>query len=332
MGVTRPRPALLKALRFAPRVFAYAALCTGVAAAQPYPAKSLRLIVPQPPGGSTDLLARPLAQRMGDAFGRIVVVDNRSGAGSTIGTAMVADAPPDGYTLLVVAASFTTNPSLYKKLPFDPVRDFAPVTMLTSIPSILVVHPSLPVKSVKELIALAKFRPLQLNFGSSGIAGGTHMSMELFKYHTGIEMVHVPYKGGSSAVVGLVSGEVHLMLATIPTVLLYIKSGKLRGLAVSTEKRSSVVPDVPTITESGAPGYEYASWVGMLAPAKTPEAVITRLNAEVIKVLNLPEMKAMVAQDASEIVGNMPALFAAIIKMEITRSIDVNKVARIRAD
>lgn len=303
-----------------------------MAAAQGYPVKSIRLVVPQPPGGSTDLLARPLAQRLGDAFGRIVVVDNRSGAGSTIGTTLVAESAPDGYTLLIVAASFTTNPSLYKNLPFDPARDFAPITMLTSIPSILVVHPSLPVKSVRELIALAKNRPGQLNFGSSGIAGGTHMSMELFKYHTGIQMVHVPYKGGSSAVVGLVSGEVHLMLATIPTVLPFIKSGKLRALAVSTARRSSVVPEVPTIAESGAPGYEYASWIGLLAPAKTPQAIISRLNAEAVKALGTPEMKASLAQDASEIVGNSPGQFAATIKTEIARWINVNKVARIRAD
>jgi tripartite-type tricarboxylate transporter receptor subunit TctC len=300
--------------------------------AQPYPTKQIRIIVPQPPGGSTDLLARPLAQRIGDSFGRIVVVDNRAGAGSTIGTALAAEAAPDGYTLLVVAASFTTNPSLYKNLSYDPARDFAPITMLTSIPSLLVVHPSLPVKTVKDLIALAKTKPSQLNFGSSGIAGGTHMSMELFKYETGIRIEHVPYKGGSSAVIGLVSGEVQLMLATIPTVLPYIKMGKLRALAVSTERRSSVVPEVPTIAESGAPGYEYASWIGLLAPAKTPQAIVARLNAEAIKAINSPEMKSMLAQDASEIVGNTPEQFASIIKTEIARWINVNKVARIRAD
>lgn len=308
------------------------AFCACAAIAQPYPTKQIRIIVPQPPGGSTDLLARPLAQRIGDSFGRIVVVDNRSGAGSTIGTALAAEAAPDGYTLLIVAASFTANPSLYKNLTHDPARDFAPITMLTSIPSLLVVHPSLPVKSVKDLIALAKAKPSQLNFGSSGIAGGTHMSMELFKYETGIEMVHVPYKGGSSAVIGLVSGEVHLMMATIPTVLPYIKMGKLRALAVSTERRSGVVPEVPTIAESGAPAFEYASWIGLLAPAKTPQAIIARLNAEAIKAINSPEMKNMLAQDASEIVGNTPEQFASIIKTEIARWINVNKVARISAN
>ena len=304
----------------------------GAATAQAYPTKPPRLIVPQSAGGSTDQVARPLAQQMGAALGQSVIVDNRPGAGSVIGTDVVAKSAPDGYTLLAVAASFSMSPSLYKKLPFDPIRDFAPISLLSSLPNILVVHPSLPVKSVKELIAFTKARPGQLNFGSSGMATGTRMSMELLKHMTGIEMVHVPYKGGAPSVTALMSGEVQVTLATISTALPHVKSGRLRALAVSTARRSPAAPEVPAIAESGVPGYDYASWIGLLAPAKTPPAIISRLNAEAVKALQTPEIKAILAAEGSEPVGNSPEQFAAILMTEVARWAKVVKAAGIKAD
>jgi tripartite-type tricarboxylate transporter receptor subunit TctC len=269
---------------------------------------------------------------MGAALGQSVIVDNRPGAGSVIGTDVVAKSAPDGYTLLAVAASFSMSPSLYKNLPFDPVRDFAPISLLSSLPNILVVHPSLPVKSVKELIAFAKARPGQLNFGSSGMATGTHMSMELLKHMTGIEMVHVPYKGGAPSVTALMSGEVQITFATISTALPHVKSGRLRALAVSTARRSPAAPEVPTIADAGVKGYDYASWIGLLAPAKTPPAIVSRLNAEAVKALQTPEIKAILAVEGSEPVGNSPEQFAAILNTEVARWAKVVKSAGIKAD
>lgn len=257
-------------MNFSLRPFYSVSLClslihAGAAAAQAYPTKPIRFIVPQSAGGSTDLDARKVAQRLSEALNQTAIVDNRPGAGSVIGTDLAAKAAPDGYTLLAVAASFAMSPSLYQKLPFDPVRDFAPISILSALPNIVVVHPALPVKSVKELIAFAKARPGRLNYGSSGLATGTHMSTELFKYMTGIEMVHVPYKGGAPAVTALLGGQVQLNFATITTALPHVKAGKLRPLAVTTARRSAAVPEVPTVAESGVPGYDYASWIGMLA-------------------------------------------------------------------
>ena len=313
-------------------LMAMALMYAGVANSQAYPTKPLRLIVPQSAGGSTDQVARPLAQQMGAALGQSVIVDNRPGAGSVIGTDAVAKSAPDGYTLLAVAASFSMSPSLYRNLPFDPVRDFAPISLLSSLPNIMSVHPSLPVKSVKELIAFAKARPGQLNFGSSGVATGTHLSMELFMYMTGIKMVHVPYKGGAPSVTALLSGEVQVTFATISTALPHVKSGRLRALAVSTARRSPVAPEVPTIAESAVPGYDYASWIGLLAPAKTPQPIIARLNAEAVKALQTPEIKAILAVEGSEPVGNSPEQFAAILKTEVARWARVVKAAGIKAD
>ena len=313
-------------------LMAVALIQAGAATAQAYPTKPLRLIVPQSAGGSTDQVARPLAQHMGAALGQSVIVDNRPGAGSTIGTDVVAKSAPDGYTLLAVAASFSMSPSLYRNLPFDPVRDFAPISLLSSLPNILSVHPSLPVKSVKELTAFAKTRPGQLNFGSSGVATGTHLSMELFMYMTGIRMVHVPYKGGAPSVTALMSGEVHITFATISTALPHVKSGRLRALAVSTARRSPAAPEVPAIAESGVPGYDYASWIGLLAPAKTPPAIISRLNAETVKALQTPEIKAILAAEGSEPIGNSPEQFSAILKTEVARWAKVVKAAGIKAD
>lgn len=302
------------------------------AAEQPYPIRPVRIVVPQSAGGSTDLVARAVAQRLSEAFKENVIVDNRPGAGSLHGTDLVAKAAPDGYTLLVVAASFTINPSLRKSLPFDPARDFAPVSQLVSLPHILVVHPSLPVKSVKELIALAKAKPGQLNFGSSGIATSTHLAAELFMHNAGIKMVNVPYKGGAPGMTALLSGEVHLYFATISTALPHIKAGKLRALGVTSAKRSTAAPGYPTIAEAGVPGYQHQSWVGMLAPAKTPRPIITKLNAEVVKIVQAPEMKALLLREGLEAAGDSPDEFAQDIKTEIAKWQKLTKAAGIKPE
>lgn len=306
-------------------------LFAGGAQAQPaWPAKPVRMIVPQSPGGSTDLVARPLAQLLGVAFGQTVLVDNRPGAGSVIGTEIVARAAPDGYTLLVIAASFTATPALHQKLPFDSQRDFAPIVVLSAFPNLLVVHPSVPVKTVQELLALARARPGALNFGTSGAATGTHMSMEMFMHMTGTKLVHVPYKGGAPSVQALMSGEVQVNMATISTALPQVRAGRLRALAVTSLRRSSVLPDLPTVAESGVPGFDYASWTGMLAPAKTPMAVISRLNAESVRAMQGPEMKALLATEGAEPVGSSPQQFAEQIRTEIARWTQVVKAAGIR--
>jgi len=304
----------------------------GAAISQTYPTRTIRIIVPQSAGGSTDLVARPLAQQLTEAFKQAVVVENRPGAGSVIGTDLVAKAAPDGYTLLAVAASFSMSPSLYAKLPFDPVRDFAPITLLSAFPNILVVHPSLPVKSVQELVAYARARPGQLNFGSSGMATGTHLSMELFKNMTGIEMVHVPYKGGAPSVNALLAGDVQVTLATISTALPHVKAGKLRALAVTTAQRSVAAPEVPTLAESGVPGYDYSSWIGLLAPAKTPAAIIARLRTETARIVRTPEMRAILALEGAEPVGNSPEEFTALIGTEVGRWRKVVAAAGIKPD
>ena len=299
-------------------------------AAPGYPARPVRVIVPQSAGGSTDLAARIVMQRMSEAMGQTFVVDNRPGAGSLNGTETVAKAAPDGYTLLAVAASFSINPSLHERLPFDPIRDFAPITRLAALPHILVVHPTLPVKNVKELVALAKAKPGELNYASSGVATSTHLAAELFKHLTGTHMVQVPYKGGAPGIVGLVSGEVQLYFATISTALPHVKSGKVRALAVTSAKRSVVAPEYPTIAEAGVRGYEHASWVGVLAPAKTPPAIVNALNAEAVKAVGREDVRNALLKDGLETVGDSPQEFAAVIKAEVAKWMKVVKAAGIK--
>jgi tripartite-type tricarboxylate transporter receptor subunit TctC len=291
--------------------------CAAGASAQTYPTRVVRIIVGQSAGGSTDLVARPIAKLLGESLGQPVIVDNRPGSGSLIGADAVAKSAPDGYTLLMVAASFTISPAMYKQLPFDPIQDFAPVTQVSAFPNILVVPASSPIRSVAEFIAYVKARPGQLNYGSSGIGTGTHLSTEMLKYMAGLDMVNVPYKGGAPSVAALLGGQVQVVLATISTSLPHVKTGQLRALAVTTGKRWPSVPDIPTLAESGVPGYDYASWVGMLAPAKTPVAVVQRLWKETDRAARSPEMKKILAQEAAEPVGNSPDEFAAIIRREI---------------
>ena len=305
---------------------------TAFAQAQSYPNRPVRLIVPQSPGASTDLTARLIAQKLTPALGQNVIVDNRPGAGSIVGTEIVAKAVPDGYTLLVVASSITLNPTLHKNLPYDPVRDLTPITQLSAFPNILVVHPAVPVKTVKELVALAKAKPGSLNYGSSGAATGTHLSAELFKYMTGVDMVHVPYKGGGPAVQALLGGQVQLNFATIVSVLPHMRGGKLRGIAVTTARRSPAAPEIPTIAEAGVPGYDHGPWNGFLAPAKTPRAVIARLNEETARILQQPDVKSVFMNEGAEPVGNKPEEFAAIIREETAKWAKVIRAAGIKAD
>lgn len=299
------------------------------AMAQDYPTRPIRLIVPQSAGGSTDLIARLLAQKMGDALGQSIVVDNRPGAGSVNGTETAAQAAPDGYTLLTVAASFTITPALHKKLPFDSVRDFAPISQVATLPHILIVHPSVPVKSVKDLIALAKAKPGDLNVATSGIATSTHLAAELFMHLTGTKMVTVPYKGGSPSMTAMLAGQCQVNFAALSTALPHVRAGKVRALAVSGGKRSVTTPEYPTIAEAGVPGYEHSSWVGLLAPAKTPQPILTRLSAEAVKAAQAPDTRPYLLKSGMEPVGSTPAEFGQVIKTEIAKWQKIVKAAGI---
>ena len=309
-----------------------ALFATGMSAgAQQYPTRPVRLIVPQSAGGSTDVVARVIAQRMTETLRQNVIVDNRPGAGSLNGTELVAKAAPDGHTVLVVAASFTINPAIRKDLPFDPIHDFTPVSQLVTLPHILVVHPSVPATSVKELIALAKSKPGVLNYGISGIATSTHMAGELFMHMTGTQMVGIPYKGGAPGMTALLGGQIQLYFATISTAIPHIRSGKLRALGVTTAQRSVAAPEFPTIAEAGVPGYEHSSWVGMLAPAKLPQSVLSKINGESVKAVQSQDLKALLLRDGLEAVGSSPREFERIIKSEITKWMKVAKAANIKA-
>lgn len=289
------------------------------AAAADWPQRPVRLIVPYAAGGSTDLVARLVGARLSERLGQQFVLDNRTGAGTIIGTEIAARATPDGYTLLVVAASLSISPAVRKKLPFDVERDFAPITQMVDLPHYLVVHPSVAAKSVKELIALAKAKPGELNYASSGIATSTHMAAELFRYMTKTDMTHVPFKGGGPGIIAMIAGQCHLYFATISTALPHVRAGKLRGLAVTSAKRSVAAPDVPTMAESGVPGYSHSSWVGLLAPAKTPQPILARLHSETVKILNAPEVKQLLLREGLEVNGNTPQQFAADLKAEIAQ-------------
>jgi tripartite-type tricarboxylate transporter receptor subunit TctC len=292
----------------------------GALAAEPYPSKPIKLIVPFPAGGTTDLVARTVGQEMTKTWGQQVVVENRPGAGGNIGSEAAAKSPADGYTLLMgTVGTHGINPSLYKKLPYDAVKDFAPITLATSGPNILVVHPSLPAKSVKELIAYAKANPGKLNFASSGNGTSIHLCGELFKTKTGVQMTHVPYKGSAPALTDLIGGQVQLMFDNMPSAWPHVKTGKLRALAVTTAKRSQTAPDLPTIAESGVPGFDATSWFGLLAPAGTPKEIVTKLNKEAVRILKMPEVKERLLAQGAEPVGNSPEQFAAHIKAEIEK-------------
>ena len=293
-------------------------VAAAVAQGTAYPAKPVRIVVPSSPGGGTDILARVLAQKLSESQGQQFVVENRPGAGQVIGIEAVARSAPDGYTLLMAASAIVINEVLYAKPPYDTLRDFVPVTLGASLPNILVVHPALPVKSVRELIALAKARPGQLNYSSAGSGTSPHLSMELFRLMAGITLTHVPYKGTGPATVDLVAGQVQLSMPNVLTALPQIKGGKLRGLGVTSAKRATGLPDIPAIAET-LPGYEAIQWYGLLAPAGTPREIVNKVQAETARILVLPEVKARLAADGADAVGNRPEEFAAYIRTEIAK-------------
>ena len=302
------------------------------AAAQGYPVRPVRLVVPQTPGSSTDIIARLVAQRLGDRLGQAFIVDNRAGAGSLIGIELVARAAPDGYTLLVVASSITIHPVLHDKLSFDPIRDFAPITQLASYPNILVMNPGVPAKSVKELIQLARAKPGQLNVGSSGAGTGTHLSAELFRSMTGVQWTYIQFRGGSPALAALLGGEVQLSFATMPLVLPHARSGKLRALAVTSGRRSQAAPDLPTIAESGVPGYDHSAWNAMFAPARTPRGIVQKLNQEVRGVLATSDVRDRLLADGAEPLSSTPEEFAAVINAELVKWARIVRQTGVKAE
>ena len=297
-----------------------------------YPSRPIRIVVPQSPGASTDLTARLIAARLTEIFKQTVIVDNRPGAGTISGTEIVTKAAPDGHTLLVVASSLTISPSLYTKLPYDPVRDFTPVTQLSKFPNLLAAHPSFAAKTLNDVITLAKAKPGTINYASAGTGTGTHMSAELLKQMTGIDIVQIPYKGGGPAAIAAIGGQTQLIIGTTVGLLPHVRSGKLKAIAVTSPKRSAVAPEIATFAESGAPGYEHEPWNGLLAPAKTPAGIIAKLNAEVVRLLAAPEVKKIFANEGAEAVGNSPEAFAAIVKSETAKWAKVIKTAGIKID
>jgi tripartite-type tricarboxylate transporter receptor subunit TctC len=297
----------------------------GTALAQTYPVKPVRIIVPSSAGGGTDIIARVLAPELSKRLGQQVVVDNRPGAGTMIGMEIAAHSPADGYTLLMGLSTLAINSALYKKVPYDPMSDFAPITLATTSASILVVHPSLPVKTLKELIAFARARPGQLNYASAGTGTYPHMTYELFLSMAKVKMVHIPYKGTGPAMVDMIAGQVASMAATVITGMPHIRSGRLRPLGITSLKRSAVAPDIPTVSEAGLPGFESLQWYGLLAPANTPKDIVNRLNKEMVQILQLPDIRKRFAMDAVDTVGNTPEEFARHIRAELDKW---EKVAR----
>jgi tripartite-type tricarboxylate transporter receptor subunit TctC len=303
------------------------------ALAQNYPVKPIRFIAPNLPGGPTDILARLIGQNLAESLGQPVVIENRAGAGGNIGTEVAAKAPPDGYTLVTGNnATFGANVSLYKRLGFDPVKDFAPVVLVASQPNILVVHPSLPVTSVRQLIALAKARPGQLNYSGSGMGAAAHLAAELFKSMSGTDIVHISYKSAAPALTDLIAGQTQLMFATSLSVMPYVKANRVRALAVTTAKRARIIPELPTIAEAGVPGFEAATWHGVLVPAGTSTAIIDRLNAEINRMLQLPDVRDRLTALGAEIIGGTPKEFADHIQREIPKWAKVIKDAGVRLE
>jgi tripartite-type tricarboxylate transporter receptor subunit TctC len=295
-----------------------------------YPNRAVRVIVPSSPGGGTDILTRILTPGFSERLGQQVIVDNRPGAGSIIGNDIVAQSSPDGYTLLMGISTLAILPSMHKKLPYDAFRDLAPITLTVSAPNILVVHPSLPVKSVKELIAFARKHPGELNFGSAGLGTNPHLSMELFLSMAKLKMVHIGYKGSAPAMVDLLAGQVTTMMSTMLSGLPHVRSGRLRGLGVTGSARVSVLPDLPTIAEAGLPGYEAVQWYGLFAPAKTPSAIIAKLHGAMVAVLRTPAIKEKFAGDGADLGGNSPEEFSRFLHRETDKWTKVVRASGIK--
>ena len=307
--------------------------CAQAALAQSYPTKPVRVVIPFPPGQATDVIGRLVSQKLGESLGRQFVIDNKPGANGVIGIESVVQAPADGYTLLVTpSGSLVINPSLYSKLSYEPLRDLAPIALLGLVPLVVVAHPSVPASSIPELVALAKAKPGVLSYASSGPGSAQHLAMELFKWRTGADILHVPYKGSAPAVSDLVGGQIPLMFDTIASSLPFINNGRLKALAVGLASRSVVLPNVPTMDEAGVKGFQVAGWAGMLAPAKTPPAIIQQLNAEVLRILGQAETKDKIVSLGMEPANTTPDAFAAFMKSETAKWAQAVKLAKVRLD
>ena len=314
-------------------IFVLLALSGLAAAADSYPTRPVRLIAPFSAGGGVDIVARYLALKLTEKWGQQVVVDNRTGATGIIGTEIAAHSPPDGYTLILGnAATHAVNVSLFKKLPYDAVKDFAPVTLIGRVPEMLVVHPALPAANVRELIALAKAKPGELAFGSAGAGSPPHLAGELFQFLAKVKLVHVPYKGSAPALADLIGGQISMYFSNILSAVPFVKSGRLRGLGVTSEKRSVVAPEIPTIAESGLPGYEDYNWYGILAPKGTPKAIVTQLHADIVAVVRGRDMEERLTKDGAEVIASTPDEFARFIREEIDRYARIVKASGLRAE
>jgi len=297
-----------------------------------FPDRQLRILVGYTPGGGTDILARAVGQKLQESMGKPVVIENRPGASTVLATELLAKAAPDGYTMAMATSTHALNTSFYPKLPYDPIRDFSPVIFVASIPNVLLLHPSVPAKSVNELITYAKARPGQINYGTTGHGGPYHLAAELFNSMAGTQLVHVPYKGAAPAALGLIAGEVTVMFGNAVSMMPHVKAGKIRALAVTSAKRSSTFSDLPTIAEVALPGYEFTSWFGLLAPARVPAPIIAKLNSEVQRALDSADMKQRFANEGGDLIGGPPERFMDHIKAETTRWAKVIKEANIKIE
>ncbi len=303
------------------------------AQAQEYPSKPIRMIIPFVPGGANDVFGRLAGIKITEALGQQVIVENRGGAGGSVGMELAAKAPPDGYTLVLGnIANLSVNPTLYRKLSYNPVTDLQPITLMAKLPSILVVHPSLPAKNIKELIALARAQPAWLTFGTGGGGSGSHLTMELFKLQSKIDLVHIPYKGVGPAMIDLLAGQITMSFGAVPGVGPYVRSARLRGLGVTSAARIAAYPDMPTVAQAGLPGFEATLWYGVLAPAGTPMPIINRLHATLIRAMQSPDMKERFVAEGAEQVGSTPQEFQAFIKSEIERWAVVVRASGMRAE
>jgi tripartite-type tricarboxylate transporter receptor subunit TctC len=303
-----------------------------VAAQEAYPSRPIRFILPFPPGGGTDILGRIIAERLAATLGQPVVIENRGGAGGNVGAEAAARAAPDGYTLLLAAPSLAISPSLYSKLNYDPVKDFAPVSLVATVPNVMITHPSVAAQTLQEFIALARSQPGALNFGSGGAGTSNHLAGELFNIVTGTKLVHVPYKGVNLAMNDVLSGQIHLVVIGIPAAAPHIKTGRLRALALIAPQRAPALPEVPTVAEAGLADFEVTTWYGVLAPAGTPRTIVGRLNAELLKIMHAPETKERLAGMATDPLTSTPEEFAAYLKQEIAKWGDVVRRAGLKAD
>ena len=329
----RTLPVLFAVVLASPQALAQAAVSRSAAAAERYPDRPIRLLVGFAPGGGADTAARPVAHRLAEAVGQQVVVDNRPGSSGNVAAEIVARASPDGYSVLFgTIANFAINPMIYERLTYDPVRDFAPVTLAAAPVNVVVVHPSVQASTMKELIALIRAKPNTFNYGSSGIGGTGHLAGELLSLMGGLAMTHVPYKGGAPAMADLIGGNIPMVITVVPGAMPQVKAGRARLLAVTTGKRSSLLPDIPTVAESGLPGFEANNWYGVVVPAKTPQSIVARLNAELVKVLYSPGLRETYANQGIEAIPGTPAEFTAYIKSEIAKWGKIVKAAGIRAD